>query len=132
MNDNDDGMDGACGTGAIIPSPLAPGAKLNITSTMIQLLNLKGLFGGLPGDDPNLYLVNYVTICKSFDNTGVVQNAIRLSLFPLSLSGEATLWQNELTPNSITHWSELKEAFLEWFFPPSRRVQLRYKIINFR
>ncbi|PHT97467.1 50S ribosomal protein L22, chloroplastic [Capsicum chinense] len=65
-------------TGEIIPPPLAPGAKFNITSTMIQLLNLKGLFGGLPGDDPNLYLVTFVTICKSFNNPKVGQNAIQL------------------------------------------------------
>ncbi|KAF3680813.1 50S ribosomal protein L22, chloroplastic [Capsicum annuum] len=65
-------------TGEIIPPPLAPGAKFNITSTMIQLLNLKGLFGGLPGDDPNLHLVTFVTICKSFNNPKVGQNAIQL------------------------------------------------------
>lgn len=29
---------------AIIPPPLAPGAKINIRSTMFQLLNVKGLF----------------------------------------------------------------------------------------
>ncbi|PHT88682.1 hypothetical protein T459_10788 [Capsicum annuum] len=62
----------------------------------------------------------------------VGQNAIRLRLFPLSLSGEATLWLNELTPDSITNWRQLKGAFLERFFPPSRRVQLRNEISNFR
>ena len=85
---------------------------------MIQLLNLKGLFGGIPGDDPNLHLVNFVTICKSFDNPGVGQNTVRLRLFPLSLSREAIIWMNELTPDSITHWIELKEAFLKRFFHP--------------
>lgn len=88
-------MDGVGTTGAIIPPPLAPGPKFNITSIMIQLLHLKRLFSGLPGDDPNMYLVNFVTICKSFDNLGVGQNAMRLYLFLLSLSGEAILWLNE-------------------------------------
>ncbi|KAF3632447.1 hypothetical protein FXO38_26157 [Capsicum annuum] len=41
LSDDNDGMDGAGATGAIIPSPLALGAKFNIMSTMIQLLNLK-------------------------------------------------------------------------------------------
>lgn len=79
-------MDREGATRAIVPPPLAPGAKFNITSTMIQLLHLKGLFGRLPGDDPNMYLVKFVTIYKSFDNSGVGQNAIQLRLFPLSLS----------------------------------------------
>ncbi|PHT29434.1 hypothetical protein CQW23_30970 [Capsicum baccatum] len=132
FNDDDDDLDGARDTGAIIPLPLAAEAKFNIISTMIQLLQLKGLFGGLACDDLNMHLINFISICKSFDNPGVGQNAIRLRLFPLSLSGEATLWLNGLTPNSITNWRQLKDAFLERFFPPSKRAQLRDEISNFR
>lgn len=53
--EDDDDLHGAGTTGTIIPPPLAPGAKFNITSTMIQLLQLKGLFSGLACDDPNMH-----------------------------------------------------------------------------
>ncbi|PHT48061.1 hypothetical protein CQW23_12269 [Capsicum baccatum] len=76
FDDDDDDLDGAGATGTIIPPLLAPGAKFNIMSTMIQLLQLKGLFGGLAGDDPNMHLINFISTCKSFDNPGVEQNAI--------------------------------------------------------
>ncbi|PHT52015.1 hypothetical protein CQW23_06477 [Capsicum baccatum] len=76
FDDDDDDLDGAGATRAIIPPPLAPGAKFNITSTMIQLLQLNGLFGGLAGDDSNMHLINFISICKSFENPGVGQNAI--------------------------------------------------------
>ncbi|PHT34449.1 hypothetical protein CQW23_26249 [Capsicum baccatum] len=62
----------------------------------------------------------------------LIKNAIRLRLFPLSVSGEANLWLNGLTPDSITNWRQLKDAFLERFFPPSKRAQLRDEITNFR
>ncbi|KAF3659204.1 hypothetical protein FXO38_12802 [Capsicum annuum] len=74
--DDDDDMDEAGATSVIIPPPLAPGEKFNIISTMIQLLNLKGLFGGVLEDDPNLHLVNFLTICNSFDNLGLPNEAL--------------------------------------------------------
>lgn len=41
--DNDDvDLDGAGATGAIVPPPLAPRVMFNISSTMIQLIKLKG------------------------------------------------------------------------------------------
>ncbi|PHT37767.1 hypothetical protein CQW23_21340 [Capsicum baccatum] len=76
FDDNEDDLERPGATGAIILLPLALGEKFNITSTMIQLLQLKGLFGGLAGDDPNMHLINFISTCKSFDNPGVGQNAI--------------------------------------------------------
>ncbi|KAH0669197.1 hypothetical protein KY289_023690 [Solanum tuberosum] len=114
--DNAD-LDGAGAIGAIVLPALPPGVKFTITSTMIQLLNLKGMFRGAAGDDANQHLMNFVAICKSQEIPGVNQTAMRLRLFPLSLIGEATNWLNEMPNDSIRTWTELKEAFLERFFP---------------
>lgn len=51
----------------IILPPLAPRENFNITSTMIQLLTLKGLFVEMANDDLNTHLINFIGICKSFD-----------------------------------------------------------------
>ncbi|XP_049354638.1 uncharacterized protein LOC125819190 [Solanum verrucosum] len=53
---------------------------------------------------------------------------MRLRLFPLSLTGEQTNWLNEILDDSITTWMELKEAFLERFFPESKELQMKDEI----
>lgn len=68
-----------------------PKLKLNITIIIIQLLNLKALFGGLLGEYPNMHLVNFINIGKSFYYLRVRKNAIRLRLFLLFLSREQNL-----------------------------------------
>ena len=49
-------------TGAIIPRELPQGTKFDITSAMIHLLNLKGVFVGLPSDDPNMHVMKFVGV----------------------------------------------------------------------
>lgn len=55
-------LDKVSATSAIIPLCLAWGTKFYLTSTVTQLLNLKGLLGSAPRNDPNLYLINFVGI----------------------------------------------------------------------
>ncbi|KAK4729684.1 hypothetical protein R3W88_022672 [Solanum pinnatisectum] len=74
-------------TGAIVLLLLPLGVKFNSTSTMIQLLNLKGMFRGVTSDDSNQHLMNFVAICKSSNILGVRQSAMRLRLFLLYLGG---------------------------------------------
>lgn len=49
-------------TGATISSKLSKGVKFDITSAMIQLVNLKGMFAGLPMDDANMDIINFIGI----------------------------------------------------------------------
>ncbi|GJV07975.1 hypothetical protein Tco_1345631 [Tanacetum coccineum] len=43
-------------------------------------------------------------------------DAIKLKLFPSSLAGEANIWFNELSPDVITTWEEIRQAFLSWIW----------------
>lgn len=59
MHDEDDGI----GVMAAILFPLLP-VGIKFTSTMLQMLILKGLFSGVIGDNTNQYLINIVAICQ--------------------------------------------------------------------
>ncbi|KAK4706510.1 hypothetical protein R3W88_033927 [Solanum pinnatisectum] len=109
-------LDGAGAIGAIVLPALPPSVKFTITSTMIQMLNLKGMLRGVAGDDANQHLMNFVVMCKSQEIPGVSQTTMRLRLFTLSLTEKATNWLNEMPNDSIRTWTKLKEAFLERFF----------------
>lgn len=56
---------------AIIPTGLPVNVKFEITSAMIQLLNLNGVFSGEATNDANLHLTNFTRIRISYTITGV-------------------------------------------------------------
>ncbi|GKD33784.1 reverse transcriptase domain-containing protein, partial [Tanacetum coccineum] len=45
--------------------------------------------------------------------------AVRPMMFPLSLTGEAKTWLDELNEWTIKTWDELRTAFISQFFPPA-------------
>ncbi|GJS87620.1 monodehydroascorbate reductase [Tanacetum coccineum] len=45
--------------------------------------------------------------------------AVRLMMFPLSLTGKAKTWLDELNEGTIETWDELRTAFISRFFPPA-------------
>ncbi|XP_062076363.1 uncharacterized protein LOC133781409 [Humulus lupulus] len=52
---------------------------------MIQMVQTSVQFGGLPNEDPNLHIVNFLELRATFKFNGVSDDAIRLRLFPFSL-----------------------------------------------
>ena len=48
------------------------------------------------------------------------EDAIRLSLFSFSLSGEAKRWLLSFKGNSLKIWDEVIEKFLKKYFPESK------------
>ena len=58
-------------------------------------------------------------------------NAIKLKLFSSSLTGDAKVWYNELTPGTINTWEEMRKAFVSRFFPPAMFDRLMGEIRAF-
>ncbi|KAH0773640.1 hypothetical protein KY290_010777 [Solanum tuberosum] len=78
MYEEDDlDLDRAGATGVIVLPVLPPGVKFTITSTMIKLLNLKGISRGAAGDDVNQHLMNFVAICKSREIPGLIDEVAK-------------------------------------------------------
>ncbi|XP_059306513.1 uncharacterized protein LOC132057955 [Lycium ferocissimum] len=117
---------------AIQPPPLIGNSSFHVTNTMPHLLNTKGLFAGLPKDDPNRHLKNFLRVCSTNVHPGVSIELVKLLFFLYSLTKEATAWLDNLLSGSITTWEELTELFLKKFFPPFGILQLRDEINNFR
>ncbi|XP_062103532.1 uncharacterized protein LOC133814609 [Humulus lupulus] len=64
-------------------------------------------FGGLPMEDPNLHISNFLELCATLKMNRASDAAIRLRLFPFSLRDQEKSWLISLQANSITTWEEL-------------------------
>ena len=73
-----------------------------VTSSLMQMLTARGLFSGLPSEDPHAHIAKVRSVCKScVERPDLDLDVIGLSVFPLSLTGEAAIWFIELPYNSI-------------------------------
>nr|GEU44492.1 DNA-directed DNA polymerase [Tanacetum cinerariifolium] len=61
----------------------------------------------------------------------VLNDAIKLMLFPYSLEGVARTWYEKEPPNSILTWDDLVNKFVNQFFPPSKTTHLKNEISRF-
>nr|GEW43571.1 reverse transcriptase domain-containing protein [Tanacetum cinerariifolium] len=81
------------------------------------------------GDPPVLDLRTMEEFIKV---NGVTDDALRLYLFPHSLTHHVTAWFDRLPRNSITTFEQMAKMFLGKYFPPSMVTKLRNEITNFR
>jgi len=62
-------------------------------------------------------LATFIEICNTVKIVGVLDEAIRLSLFSFSLAGEAKRWLYSFKGNNLKTWEEVVEMFLKKYFP---------------
>ncbi|GKC91305.1 reverse transcriptase domain-containing protein [Tanacetum coccineum] len=115
--------------------PIAP---INIQATtfglkndMIQQVQNSCQFHGLPSDDAKKHLDKFLHVTQSIKVNGVTDDALRLYLFPRSLTHHATAWFDRLPRNSITTFEQMAKMFVGKYFPPSMVTKLRNEITNF-
>jgi hypothetical protein len=53
-------------------------------------------------------------------------DALKLRMFPLSLSDTAFIWFTSLTPNSIFTWVQLEQKFHEYFYSDDTELKLSH------
>nr|GEV97363.1 hypothetical protein [Tanacetum cinerariifolium] len=114
-------------------APIAIQAKnFGLKNDMIQQVHNSCQFHGLSGDDANKHLDKFLHITQSIKVNGVTDDALRLYLFPYSLTHHATTWFDRLPRNSIHTFEQMAKMFLGKYFPPSMVAKLKNEITNFR
>nr|GEX65464.1 reverse transcriptase domain-containing protein [Tanacetum cinerariifolium] len=99
---------------------------------MIQQVQNSCQFHALSGDNANKRLDKFLHVTQSIKVNGVTNDALRLYLFPHSLTHHATAWFDHLPRNSINTFEQMEKMFLGKYFPPSMVTKLRNEITNFR
>ncbi|GKF40360.1 hypothetical protein Tco_0120421 [Tanacetum coccineum] len=91
-----------------------PGSAITIPETMNEfaikgnhLSLIKGnQFDGRTKTDPHKHIHEFLRICDMFKYRDT-ENEAGLMMFPLSLTGEAKTWLDELNEGTIDTWDEL-------------------------
>jgi hypothetical protein len=103
--------------------------KNQILITMTSSLILEAIeslsFKSLVGDDGKTTLEHvgqFILQCGEVS----ANNALKLRIFPLSLSGTAFTWFTSLVPNSIFTWAQLEQKFHEYFYSGDSELRLSH------
>ncbi|GJW14300.1 reverse transcriptase domain-containing protein [Tanacetum coccineum] len=115
--------------------PIAPipieATNFGLRHHMIQQVQNTCQFHGLPGDDANRHIDKFLEITQHMKQNGVSDDALRLSLFPYSLTHHAIAWYDHLLRNSIHSFDDMMRKFLSKYFLPSMVTKIRNEITKF-
>ncbi|GJU57816.1 reverse transcriptase domain-containing protein, partial [Tanacetum coccineum] len=101
-----------------------------INSTYLNMIR-ENKFDGYLRADPHDHIREFLAVCNMFRYGKTQSEAVKLMIFPLSLSDEAKTRFYELNEESITSWEQMRKAFINRFFPPLLFNRLLLEIRNF-
>nr|GEX03875.1 reverse transcriptase domain-containing protein [Tanacetum cinerariifolium] len=116
--------------GPIAPIPIQA-IDFGLRHHMIQQVQNTCQIHGLPGDDANRHIDRFLEITKHMKENGVFDDALRLSLFPYSLTHHAIAWYDRHPKNFIHSFDDMMRKFLLKYFPPFMVTKLRNEITKF-
>src|SRR6185503_6690973 len=104
--------------------------NFELKSSLINMVQASP-FCGMPNEDTNAHLQNFLELCKTVTIRGVTANAIRLRMFPFSLLGKVKQWfyQNK---EAVITWDKCSTVFLAKFFSLGKTNALRGRISSFQ
>ena len=88
--------------GPLVLPHLPQGRTFLVSSSLMYRLTARGLITGLPFEDPHDDIAKLRSVCKiCVVRLDLDMDVIRLKVFPLSMTGEATTWFTKVLYNSI-------------------------------
>nr|GEW26351.1 reverse transcriptase domain-containing protein [Tanacetum cinerariifolium] len=116
------------GEAIVIPEILAE--NFEIKTNLLQLVQANK-FHGFERDNPHTHISNFKRMTATLKYRNVLNDAIKLMLFPYSLEGAARIWYEKEPHNSILTWDDLVNKFVNQFFPPFKTTHLKNEISRF-
>ena len=96
------------------------------------MLTARGLFSGLPSEDPHAHITMVRAVRIScIGRPDLDLDVTWLRVFPLSLTGEASMWFTELPYNSVFTWNQLRDVFLACYCPVFKKLNQKDRVNNF-
>uniref|UniRef100_A0A803PJA6 Retrotransposon gag domain-containing protein n=1 Tax=Cannabis sativa TaxID=3483 RepID=A0A803PJA6_CANSA len=99
-----------------IANPVIAANNFELKPALINMVQ-QNHFGGLATKDPNIHLAIFLEVCATMKMNGLIDDAIKLRLFPFSLRDKAKSWLQSLQLDFITTWDEIARKFMVKFWP---------------
>ena len=96
-----------------------------------EMIRLLPLYQGVDSKNPYSFMRYFNDVCSAFLSKGSPLHIICMVLFPFSLKEKDKIWFHSFSPNSIFTWEDMRNEFLNKFFPPARTNALMRAIQNF-